>query len=341
MTALSEFQRLEAQGSWRKSPDDRLREVIVSFGDATLILSDPKSDQPLSHWSLPAVTRLNPGRMPAIYAPARDENDETVEIDDPLMIEAIGRVHRAIETRRAHPRRLRGGLTVLAILAMLGAIVFWLPEAIIRHAAHIAPPAQARQIGEAVLSDIERSTGSVCTRQSGQAVLDWLTPQLLKQEAAIRVVPGPLNTVLRLPGDLYVMGSDLLTGASGPEAAAGHVLAARLSASEEDVRLNALDHAGLRTALRLMTLGGIADESMRGYGEALLTRPVPRPTDSAALLADFKRAGLPSEPYARSIDPTGATVLPLIDGDPFRSVAPPRPLLTDEQWLALQQICAG
>jgi hypothetical protein len=80
MTALSEFQRLEAQGSWRESPDARLREVVVSFGDATLMLSDPKSDTPLSHWSLPAVTRLNPGKSPAIFSPGPDDRDETVRL---------------------------------------------------------------------------------------------------------------------------------------------------------------------------------------------------------------------------------------------------------------------
>ena len=69
-TALTQFQRLEAAGSWRPAPGEKLREVIVSIGEATLILSDPKSDAPLTHWSLPAVERLNPSVTPAIYTPA-------------------------------------------------------------------------------------------------------------------------------------------------------------------------------------------------------------------------------------------------------------------------------
>lgn len=340
MTALTEFQRLEAQGSWRAAPGARLREVIVSVGDATLVLSDPKSDQPLSHWSLPAVVRLNPGEMPAIYAPDPDGADETVEIDDQLMIAGIERVQRAIATRRAHPGRLRGGLTVLAVVAMLAALVMWLPDAIIRHAARIAPPAQARQIGNAVLADIERSTGAVCTRASGQAVLDWLAPRLIGEQAAIRVVPGPLNGALRLPGDVYVLGGDLLEGSPGPEAAAGHLLAARLATAPETAARDALDHGGLTAVLRLMTLGDLPADSMRGYGETLLSRPVPRP-DPAPLLAEMREAGVGSEAYARSIDPTGQSVPALIEGDPFRTTPPPKPLLTDQQWLALQQICAG
>ncbi|MBU3029251.1 hypothetical protein [Paracoccus marinaquae] len=340
MTALTEFQRLEAQGSWRQTPEARLREVVVSVGEATLILTDPKSEVPLSHWSLPAVTRLNPGEMPALYAPGAEGADETVEIDDRLMIEAIERVQRAISAHRAHPGRLRGGLTVLAVVAMLAALAIWLPDAIIRHAARIAPPAQARMIGEAVLADIERSTGAICTRASGQAVLDWLTPRLIGEEALARVVPGPLNGALRLPGDLYVLGADLLGGSPGPEAAAGHLLAARLAGDPAAVTEEALHHAGLRAALQLMTLGGLPAGVMQGYGEILLSRAVPRPP-VPPLLAAMGQAGVGSEPYARSLDPTGQSVPDLIEGDPFRAAPPPKPLLTDPQWLALQQICAG
>lgn len=339
MTALTEFERLEAQGSWRESPDARLREVIVSVGDATLILFDPKSEVPLSHWSLPAVTRLNPGRMPALYTPRPEEPDEQLEIDDKLMIDAIERVHRAIEQRRAHPGRLRGGLTLLAALLMIAGLVFWLPDALVRHAARVAPPAQARAIGEAVLAELNRSTGATCTRASGQAVLDWLTPQLLQKEAAIRVVPT-LNSARRLPGDLFVLGADLVDAAPGPEAAAGHLLAAAEAQGEDEVTLAALEYAGPQAALRLLTLGTLPQGALKGYGEKLLTEHPPRPGDEA-LLARFTQKQLPSTPYARSLDPTGESVLGLIEADPMRGTTPARPLLTPPQWTALQQICAG
>ena len=123
---------------WTAAPDAPLREVIVSVGDATLVLSDPRTDRPLSHWSLPAVVQLNPGVTPAIYAPTTTGEDETVTIDDPLMIEAIARVQGAVASHRAHTGRLRNGLLVLAILAALGWLVFWLPGALIGHAARIA-----------------------------------------------------------------------------------------------------------------------------------------------------------------------------------------------------------
>ena len=57
---------------------------------------------------------------------------------------------------------------------------------------------------------------------------------------------------------------------------------------------------------------------------ALLLRPAPRPDDNA-LLDKMREAGVPSAPYARSLDPSGETVLALIEADPFRAVDPPEP----------------
>src|SRR5690606_5350150 len=138
---------------------------------------------------------------------------------------------------------LRGGLTLLAVLAMAGAAVIWLPEALTRHAANIAPPAQALAVGKAILTDIARSTGAVCERHSGQTVLDWIAPQLISDDAKIRVVPAPVNGARRLPGDLYVLGNDVLLTATGPEAAAGHLIAAEMGSSNKDLLLDALEYA--------------------------------------------------------------------------------------------------
>ena len=105
MTALSEYARLETTGLWRETPDSQRREVVVSLGDATLVIST-MTDSALSHWSLPAVHRLNPGKRPALYAPDA-EADELLEISEPQMIEAIETLRRAIDRTRPKPGRLR------------------------------------------------------------------------------------------------------------------------------------------------------------------------------------------------------------------------------------------
>jgi hypothetical protein len=48
---------------------------------------------------------------------------------------------------------------------------------------------------------------------------------------------------------------------------------------------------------------------------------------------------VPTSPYAYAVDPTGETVLALIEADPFRSKSP-QPVLTDGDWISLQAICA-
>ncbi|MFZ1345456.1 MAG: hypothetical protein WAS32_00905, partial [Tabrizicola sp.] len=89
MTALRKYQRLECGGLWRETPQDQRREVLVRFGDATLVLSDPKSGAAVSHWSLPAIERINKGQEPAIFAPGSDAS-ESLELDDSDMIAALG-----------------------------------------------------------------------------------------------------------------------------------------------------------------------------------------------------------------------------------------------------------
>ncbi|MEC7963138.1 MAG: hypothetical protein VX201_07695, partial [Pseudomonadota bacterium] len=77
-TALRKYQRLEATALWRPTPEEQRREVIVSIGDATLVITDMQ-DRALTHWSLPALQRANPGSWPALYHPDGDSG-ETLEL---------------------------------------------------------------------------------------------------------------------------------------------------------------------------------------------------------------------------------------------------------------------
>lgn len=339
MTALAQYQRLEAAGTWRPGPLAQRREVIVSFGDATLVLSDPRSEVPLSHWSLPAVTRLNPARMPAIYAPDATGDDEQLELSDTDMIAAIDKVHRVIEQSRPHPGRLRGtGMIVLAV-AMLGAAAWWLPGAMQDYAVRIAQPAQRAAIGGQILADMTRVTGPACNRPAPSDVLDRLAPRLLGQGARLAVLPAPMAGARPLPGSIVVVGQDLLQpGEVARDAAMGHILAASTAARADDPLAPALDAAGPRAVVDLLTRGSLPATSLAGYGERVIAAPEPRAEDDA-LLARFAEAGVPSEPYARDLDPSGESTLPLIEADPFRTALPASPVLSEEEWASLITIC--
>lgn len=358
MTALTEFQRLEAQGAWRAGPDARLREVIVSVGDATLILSDPKSETPLAHWSLPAVRLLNPGEMPAIYAPGADQGDETLEIDDPLMIDAIGRVDRAIKRRRAHPGRLRGVTGLVAAVVLIGAAALWLPGATIRHAARIAPPAQAQAIGRSILADMTQTTGAACDSATGQQVMAHLAARLLGDGAQIHVLGPPMTGARRLPGGQFALDRSLIELPTAPDAAAAWLLAAALGETPDAALLAALERAGFTDVARLLTTAHLPVRRMAGYGRDLMTAPPPLP-DAATLRAALAQRGIGEESVLAALppgDPLAALLSGTADGvaspaaisgdgaaapDPATPAPeqPAGPLLTDQQWLALQQIC--
>ncbi|WP_134678807.1 hypothetical protein [Paracoccus ravus] len=336
MTALNQYQRLEATGRWRETVAAKARDVIVSFGDATLVLSDPGSDLPLAHWSLPAVMRLNPGEQPARYAPGADDG-EMVEIEDDLMISAIEKVHHVIESNRPRRTRVRHWVLLLALLGAAVAGLFWLPSALLRHAVDIAPPAQRAEIGQMVLAEIEKTTGSGCSRPSGDMVRRRLAQRLIGPEADIVVLPGTLEAARRLPGPVTVIGQNTIAGPDSPEIAAGHVLAAQAATLDADPLLEALRFAGTRATFELLTKGSLQPAALAGYGEYLLSRPAARPDDEI-LLGYFARAEISSEPYARALDPTGEAVLGLIEADPFRTQTP-KPVLSVREWQALREIC--
>ncbi|WP_415183784.1 hypothetical protein [Phaeovulum sp.] len=337
MTALSEYQRLESPGLWREQPEAQRREVIVSFGDATLVISDDRSARALAHWSLPAVTRRNPGERPALYAPGTEPGEE-LELTDDTMINAIEKVHTIIESRRPHPGRLRGALLGGSALLVIALMVFWLPGALITHASSVAPSAKRIEIGRAALAELATVTGNACASPAGNKALEKLAGRLHLE--AIFVLPEALKGARQLPGRIAVLGRNLIENNDSADVAVGHILAAEPSTPAEDPLLKVLRWAGLRASFRLLTTGNLPQDSLRGYGVDLLSVRPSRPAEDV-LLARFEQAGVSATPYAYAVDPSGETVLGLIEADPFKGAPSPHPPLDDADWVALQAICDG
>ncbi|MCB2109798.1 MAG: hypothetical protein H6895_05620 [Defluviimonas sp.] len=276
MTALQEYQRLESTGLWRATPEDQRREVVVSFGDATLVIADPRGGHALTHWSLPAVVRLNPARRPALYAPAADAGEE-LEIDDEAMIAALSKTQRIIAARRPHPGRLRAGLTTTFLAGLAGLGFLWLPGALIDHTADALPPAKTHEIGTAALDDLARLTGAPCDAPEGTAVLARLATALLGDGGRIAVLPQALDQVTALPGTLVVVPRDRLETAAGPEPLLAAIAAAAPPPGRRDSTREALRYAGLMATLNLLTSGELPAGALKGFGERLLRRPAEDP----------------------------------------------------------------
>jgi hypothetical protein len=338
MTALTEYQRLESTGLWRETPDSQRREVVISLGDATLMIST-MAETALSHWSLPAVKRLNSGKIPALYAPD-GEADELLEISDPDMIDAIERVRNAIEKRRPHPGRLRLWLGAALSLITILICILWLPGALTRQTADMLPAASRTDIGQSILAEMANLSGRPCANQSGVAAMRDLSSAVFGQRPPqVIVLPSTAQVTASVPGNIIVVNRSLVEDYEGPEVLAGFLLIEDLRRRLRDPMLHLLQQSGLMATGRLLTTGDIDDSHLRAHAARLLTTE-PFDVETALVLTRFDRAGLSTEPYAYALDLTGETVLELIEGDPMRGRLR-APLMSDQNWIALQEICGG
>ncbi|MGC3939226.1 hypothetical protein ACOTTU_15590 [Roseobacter sp. EG26] len=337
MTALKKYARLEASGLWRLSPDDQRREVIVSIGDATLIISDMQ-DRAITHWSLAAVQRANPGKRPAIFYPDGDPN-ETLELGtgEAQMIDAIEKLRRAVERARPKPGRLRWLGMTLSIAAVLAVAVFWVPQALINHTLSVVPSVKRAEIGKALLSRIERMTGASCSEPAGVRALSTMRARLGADKLVL--LPGTVMTSLHLPGGYILLNRSLVEDFEEPDVIAGYAMVEQSLSRANDPLRQLLDVSGTWASFQLLTTGKINGELLDSYAEFLLTQKT-KPPSPEGLLPVFAMAELRSTPYAYARDITGETVLPLIEADPMRGGSP-KSLLSDADWLRLQNICGG
>lgn len=338
MTALKRYARLEAPGIWRPSSDDQRKDVIVSFGDTSLVISD-KREIALSHWSLAAVVRVNKGERPALYTPSAD-GSELLEIDDDTMIEAIETVRGAILKGRPRPGRLRAAILAGTLAAVLALAFLWLPGVLVRHTVSVLPDPKRAEIGEDLLDAIGRVSGKPCRTARGERALTRLRTRLSPDSAGhLRVLRQGIASTVALPGGDVLLNRGLVEDHEGPDVVAGYLLAEAQRTAETDPLAPLLRAAGLLPTIRLLTRGQLPEDVIQAYAETLMTAQ-PAPVSEAALLERFAQAEVPSSPYGYALDVTGETTLGLIEADPMRGRTA-RPVLPDGDWVSLQEICGS
>lgn len=341
MTALDKYQRIEASGLWRPTGEAQRVDVIASIGDATLVISDLQ-DRALTHWSLAAVVRANPGKRPAIYHPAGDDS-ETLELsgDEADMIDAIEKLRSVIERRRPHPGRLRFVIVAGICAALAAGAVFWLPNAVRQHTVSIVPEVKRAEIGAALFEQVQRVTGPPCDAPEGQEVLMRLAKRLPGDPVPgqLHVLRDGVSQTAHLPGGKILINSDLVEDYTEPDVVAGFVVAERLRAVERDPLIDLLEASPIWSSFRLLTTGALSEGTLEAYAEKLLTAEK-RPLAADTLLKGFEAASLRATPYAYAVDITGEKTLSLIEADPF-ATSPPEPVMNDADWLQLQAICGA
>lgn len=337
MTALKQYERLEAAALWRAGPEAQRRDVIVSLGEATLTITD-MNDRPLGHWSLAALERANPGQYPAVFHPAGD-NAETLEIDggETAMLEAIRKLRSALERGRPRPGRLRAASVLGSLALIAGVLGLWLPGALQRHTVKVVPEIQRKAIGQALLGRIERVAGQACNSAGAAPVLDSLARRT--DAGKIVILPAGVGTSLSLPGSIVLLNRSLIEDHEDPAVAAGAVFAEQVRSRSQDPLAELLSHGGMLASFRLLTTGNLNRATLDRYAEAALSLPRPGVADEE-LLQRFGAAAVSSAPYAYALDVTGETVLGLIEADPMSGRAVD-PVLADRDWVRLQAICGG
>lgn len=341
MTALDKFDRLEGSGVWRQTPDAQLRDVIVSLGESSLVISDERSSAVLSHWSLPAVQRLTRGTNPAVYAPSPERDGETLEISEPLLIEALAKIHDAL--RPKPPLRWLRYTLIGGGVAVVIAGVLWLPDMLAERTARIVPNAMREHIGQVALDHVF-DTGSdarLCADPAGRETLVVLRNRVLGSDWRLAVVAGvPELETAHLPGRLMVIGADLLERLDSAEALVGWMLREALAEQTSDPLLPALQFAGPRATLTLLTTGELPEGALQGYAVERLSQATPAP-DPEALGRWLDALGVAPTAYAMSLPGSARELAQTLADRPTPEARPNTRVLSDGQWLTLQAICGG
>lgn len=335
MTALEQYVRLEAAGRWRETPRSDWREVLVSFGNASLVLSDFK-ERPLTHWSLAAVARIDKGEGPALYAPDAG-TAEQLEIADAEMIAAIAEVSRMVR-RRARPQTRRGvarwAATGLAAAALLGAAAYWGPDLLRDRAFGLISPEQAGLVAERIRTRLE---GQACATPEGTRSL---------RRMGMRATPGTRLEVMEwerpllavLPDGAVLLGRPLVERSASAETVAGWAALGAVAGTRASPLYRWVLGLDAGAVLGFVISGDIAWRDVTAMSEDMTTA---RFAPDAGLVAKAAAALV-----ARDIDPAPFLAdiarrypaLPLPDTS-LEGAAPVMP--RDQDWVALQNICSG
>ena len=341
MTALTKYDRLEAAGLWRAAPDQQRVDVVVCIGDATLTIKDMR-DQALTHWSLAAIDRANPGKRPALFHPEGDAS-ETLEIaaDEDEMIRAIEKLRKAVERARPRKGRLRGLLSAGLLAAGLAAAVVLLPDALVDQALKVVPNVKRAEIGNALLTQMQPATGVPCNGGAAHQSLIALTQRLTTDEGPtyLAVMRAGVSDAIHIPGGVILLSRTLVEDYESPDVLAGYIIAEQTRRATRDPLRHLLENAGMLATLRLLTTSRLPASAIEAHAKLLLTEK-PAQIAMEQLIARFKQQNVPSSPYGYAVDVTGEQTLGLIEADPV-SQANQNEVLPDAAWVRLQTICDG
>lgn len=293
MTAIDKYTRLEALGQWRESPDLPPREVVVSFENATLVLSD-MNENPLCHWAMAATSRLTLDGAKAVYTPDT-EGFETLEVNDDEMVEAIAQVSRAATTIKRRTPWLRWVFAAF-LIAGIAAISYAAPSLLRDQAVRMTGPESARKLGTDMVATLD---ADMCRGLNADAARELFQSRAFPDDGTSLVFVRKQRPARAFPGGVVVIGNTTLQAMQSPDELAA--LAIALSAQSEVTMVQLFDASSPRELFDYITSGNLSEERLAQAARTTTT--------------GFK------------IDDIGNYTLP------------DQPLLRDQDWKSLQNIC--
>ena len=377
MTALERYAKLEAIARYLDGASADAREVVVSFGERSLVIVG-LDDRPIAHWPLASLRALGPPAAHPLELVPDTASDERLLLEDLEMGSAIAEVCPELHLRPAAPPRRRAVLWAVGALAVAAGTVFALLPALPERAVDMVSPAREAALGEAVAARLPALLGpgpsgsarelaagpapGLCVAEDGMAALRALAARLAPADAPsslrLTVLDHPGVDALALPGGRVVILRGLVDVARTPEELAGVLAHAAGHALGRDPLSTALDRPGLGAASILF--GDITGDTAVARAAAAALDPAPAPEAEAeadaAGFAMLAAAGLPTRPLsdimARLAEMPADQPARHLDAHPWSTVraaraasadtigdAPFRPALGDRDWIALGGIC--
>ncbi len=325
MTALDRYAKLEAVARYLDGVSAEAREVVVSFGERSLVIVG-LDDRAIAHWPLASLRAVGaPAERPLELVPD-PTSDERVLLEDSEMSAAIAEICPGLHKRPAtlpRPRRraaLRAAALV-AVAAVAAGVLYALMPPLPDRLVDMVPPEREAALGNAVFARLPAmlgrgaSTGAsagpsagpavnVCAAAEGvaarRALAARLAPAGLSFPLRLSVLDDPGVDALTLPGGRVVILRGLVDAARTPEELAGVLAHAAGHALRRDPLEAALDSPGLGAA-GILFGDATGSAAVRRAAEAALdpaAAPEAEAAADAAAFAILAEAGLPSRPFA-------------------------------------------
>lgn len=263
MTAIEKYTRLEALGQWKESPDHPAREVIVSFENATLVLSN-LDEKPLCHWAMAATFRISLDGSKAIYTPDT-EGFETLEIDDAQMVDAIAQVSSATATGQTRTPWLRW-VFLLLFVGAITAIAFAAPTLLRGQAVRMTGPESARKLGTDMISTLGVQ---ICREPRADAARELFLSRVFPDANTVLIFAKNQPQSGSFPGGVVLIGGQTLQQLQSPDGLAD--LVTTLNNRSNDRVEQLFKTSSLKELFDYITSGKLSDTRLTKVAQSMIS----------------------------------------------------------------------